>query len=72
MDQYKYRKTVPIQGIDMNTENSTDVGDQYEYRKTIQLKNNISKSFKLFTTIKKKIIVKLSSGQASEHPSRAK
>ena len=61
----------------MIQENGTDIGDQYEYQKNnIVLKNSTSKNFKLFTTIKKRIIVKLSSRQAnkqvSEHPSGAK
>ena len=38
-------------------ENSTHIGDRYECRKTIQfLKNNLSKDFKLFTIINKRII----------------
>jgi len=46
----------------MNTKNGTDTGDQYKYRKTIQFrKNSISNGFKLFTTIKERIIVELSS-----------
>jgi len=45
-------------------------------KNNIGLENSISKDFKLFTTIKKSIIVKLLSRkagkQASEHPSGAK
>ena len=55
---------VPIQEI------STNTGKQYS------LKNSISNGFKLFTTIKKRIIVKLSSWKAgkkvSEYPRGAK
>jgi len=70
-------------------ENDTDTVDRYEHRKTVRyrgsvriqknnavLKNSISKDFKLFTIINKRIIIKLSSKQAdkqaSEHPSGAK
>ena len=64
-------------------ENSTDKGIWYRYRRSVQiqesdtvLKSSISKDLKLFTTIKKRIIVKLSSMQAGkqvkEHPSKAK
>jgi len=73
----QYRKTVPIQGISMNT------GKRYRYRGSVRirknntvLENTISKDFKLFTTINKRIIAELSSRQAdknaSEHPSRAR
>ena len=60
----QYRKKVLIQGIGMNTRK------QHSFEK--QYKNG----FKLFTTIKKIIIVKLSSRQAdkqvSDHPIGAK
>ena len=71
----QYRKTVPIHGINM------DIEKQYRYIVQIQknntvLKNSINNGFKLFTTIKKKIIVRLSSSQAgrkvSDHPSKVK
>jgi len=68
--QYRYRRSIRVQ------KNSTDTKDQYKYRKTAQLKNSISNDFKLFTIIKKRIIVRLSNRQASrqvsEHPSGAK
>jgi len=54
----QYRKTVPIQEIDMNTEK------WYRYRRSVRIqKNNINNDFKLFTTIKKRIIFKLSTGK---------
>jgi len=56
-DQYEYRKMVPIQGIGMNT------------RKWYRLKNNINIGFKLFITIKKRIIITLSSRQAGKQVS---
>jgi len=64
-DRYKYRKTVPIQetvrtqkivliqGIGMNTRKNNSV-----------FKNRINTCFKLFTTIKERIIVELTSRQA--------
>ena len=40
--------------------NDMDTRNQYEYHKIIQFqKNSLSKDFKLFTTINKRIIVKL-------------
>ena len=45
-----------------NTIQENDIGTRYqhEYRKIIQfLENSITKDFKLFTTIKKRIIIKL-------------
>ena len=61
---------------------STNTRKRYRYRRSVQikknntvLKNSISNNFKLFTTIKKTIIVRLSSRQAdrqiSDHPSEA-
>jgi len=58
----------------------SDTGKQYRYRGTVRiqeintiLKNRIISGFKLFTTIEIRIIVELSSRQASkQHPSEAK
>ena len=61
----------------MNTEKRYRYRDQYEYRKMIQFfEDNISTGFKLFTIIKERIIVELSSRQAGMqaniHSSEAK
>ena len=60
--RYHYQEN----STDMNTRNNINIENQYEYMKTIQLlENNMSNGFKLYTTIKIKIIVELSSGQAT-------
>ena len=69
--QYCYKRSVCIQ------DNGTDTRDQYEYKKTepirgsvrIQendtvLENRINSGFKLFTTIKERVIVELINRQA--------
>jgi len=58
----QYRKKIPIQGISTNTEK------RYRYKVSVRiqenntvLENSISNGFKLFTTIKKRITITLSS-----------
>jgi len=62
MSQLSSNSMVDIIIIYHSIRNSTDTRDQYKYRKTIQFrKDSISNGFKLFTTIKERIIVELSS-----------